>query len=261
MEIEISKQKKKKGGRFFFFLLSILCVGLCVVVAQFFASVITTGSIGFSFSTSSQTKFKLYAVTVGTFTSKTQAEESAISYRAKNAGGYVYELDNKFYVVASIYESKNDAESVVNNLSSPSFSPEIIELQYETASFAKISSNNLKKTFSEFLENYKNLYLKLYDISVSLDTSVYTITKSRIEIDALKEDFNKKLEKLTNGSSSDDGIYYLTIKNYSEKIVSLLSELVEYNETDNYPFSAKIKNVYIKILDVFNDLNSDLNEI
>ena len=262
MEIEnISYKKKNKGGRFFFFVLTIACVGLCVLVSHFFASVITTGSVNFSnFSPIAKSSYNFYAVSLGAYATKTQAEEYATTCRAKNAAGFVWKKNGKYYVLASVYAKKNDADSVVSNLTTASFTPEIVEISIEKSNFSKASNNNLKKEYANFIENYIDIYTKLYDISVSLDTSVYTVNKARIEIDAAKTTFKTKLEKLNNGSSSSDGIYYLLLKNSGENIVEELSSLVEYDETATYPLGAKIKNYYITVLDEMASVISNIEE-
>ena len=262
VEFEVKTQKKQGGGRFFFFILIVVCVGLCIVVSQFFSNIISTGSVSFStFSTASSDKYTLYAVSLGSYPSQTQADDYAVSVRAKNAGGYVYKNNGKFFVIASIYEKKNDAESVAENLSTAGNSAEIVELNVEKVNFNKISTQSLKKEFIEFLSLFKDVYTNMYDISVSLDTSVFSEAKAKIEVDGLKTKLSAAIEKLSNGTSSADGVYYVIIKNKAQNIIDELDEVVNFNETDTYPLGAKIKNTYISvvcdILDVVELLNQE----
>ena len=259
MEIELNAKKRKRGGRFFFFVLVVVCVSICVVVSHLFASVITTGNLSFSaVSIASTSTYKFYAVSISNFTSKTQAEENANDIHAKNAGGFVFLQSGKYYVLASIYQNKNDAESVATNLSTLSYTPEVIEISFEKANFSNCSSGNLKNNYLQFLDEFKLAYQKLYDISVSLDTSVFSETKSRIEIDAIKTNFKNKMEELSSGTSSNDGVYFATLKRYAGKIENSLSELVEYESTQNYPLSAKIKYVYMDIINSLKELSESL---
>ncbi len=261
MEIELNTKKRKKGGRFLFFVLVVVCVCLCVVVSQFFASVITTGSLSFNaISSTNISSYKFYAVSISNFISKTQAEESANDVHAKNAGGFVFFKDGKYYVLASIYQNKNDADSVATNLSTLSYTPEVIEISFEKANFSNCSSVNLKNSFSQFLDEFKIVYQKLYDISVSLDTFVFSETKSRIEIDSVKTNFKNKMEELSSGASSSDGVYFATIKSYAEKVESNLSNLIEFEGEENYPLSAKIKYVYMDIINSLKELSEALTE-
>ena len=258
MEIENYKIKKRKGGKVFFFLLTIICVGLCVVVSQFFASVISTGA---SQATAGGTsaEYTLYAISLGAYSSKAQAEDDAITARKQNAGGYVLKKDATYYVVASIYEKKNDADSVLKNLAT-SFDPEIIEIKVDKVDLAKISSSSLKKSYLAIVGDLKQVYLDLYDISVSLDTAVYSETKARIEADKVKTDLSSKLDKLSNGTASSDGVYYVIIKNKVQDILEEITSTVEFDSTDSYPLGAKIKNAYISVVDDIVDLVELLNE-
>ena len=146
MEIENYKIKKRKGGRFFFFLLTILCVGLSVVVSHFFASIITTSTGGTPVAGGNSSNYTLYAISLGGYSSKSQAEDNAITARKQNAGGYIFKQDITYHVLASIYEKKNDAESVLKNLTT-SFEPQIVEIKIDKVDLPKISSGNLKKSY------------------------------------------------------------------------------------------------------------------
>lgn len=262
MEIEINKKKQKKhGNRFFFFILTILCVVVCVFVSQFLSSVITTGAIGISNNTTSTSysEYKLYALSLASYSTESQANDCANTITRQGAGGYVWQKDNKYYVIASIYEKKNDAESVLKNLTENA-NAEIVEIKIDKVSLSQISSANLKKEYLSMMSNLKETYCKLYDISVSLDTSVYSETKSRIEIDNVKTNLQKQLDQISNGSSSADGIYYVIIKNAVQKIIDKIADVVEYTSTDNFPFSAKLKHTYISIVEDITDLVDILND-
>lgn len=263
MEIEANniKKPKKNGNRFFFLILTIFCVGLCVVISHFFASVITTGATGISTSTnySSQTETTLYALSLASYATETQAKDYANTVTRQGAGGYVLQKDSKFYVIASIYEKKNDAESVKKNLTENA-NAEIIEIKISKLSLNNVSNNTIKKEYSTMISELKEAYLKLYDISVSLDTSVYSETKSRIEIDAVKTNLQTELDKISSGTSSSDGVYYIIIKNTVEEIIGELGNLIEYTSTDNFPFSAKLKNTYISVVENVADLVDSLND-
>lgn len=262
MEIEINKKKQKKhGNRFFFFILTILCVVVCVFVSQFLSSVITTGAIGISNNTTSTSysEYKLYALSLASYSTESQANDYANTITRQGAGGYVWQKDNKYYVIASIYEKKNDAESVLKNLTENA-NAEIVEIKIDKVSLSQISSANLKKEYLSMMSNLKETYCKLYDISVSLDTSVYSETKSRIEIDNVKTNLQKQLDQISNGSSSADGIYYVIIKNAVQKIIDKIADVVEYTSTDNFPFSAKLKHTYISIVEDITDLVDILND-
>ncbi len=262
MEIELNNKKPKRhGNRFFFFILTILCVVVCVFVSQFLSSVITTGAIGITnnSNSTSYSEYKLYALSLASYATETQAKDYASTVTRQGAGGYVWQQDSKFYVIASIYEKKNDAESVLKNLTENA-NAEIIEIKIDKVSLSQVSSTNLKKEYLSILSDLKETYCKLYDISVSLDTSVYSETKSRIEIDNVKTNLQSQLDKISNGSSSADGIYYVIIKSSVQKIIDKIGEVVEYTSTDNFPFSAKIKNTYISIVEDISNLIDQLND-
>lgn len=247
-------------NRFFFLIFAVSCVVCCVLLSQVLASVITVGSFSFTSSTASvYSGYSLYAVSLGSYATKSVALENATTARKQNAGGYVYENAGKYFLIASIYEKENDAKSVIDNLKSSSISAEIIEIKIEKVEFEKISTKQLKKSYTEMLGKLKNFYLSLYDISVSIDTAVFSETKAKIEISNLSLKLEESLSNLSAGTSSDDGVYYINLKNQVNKIIELGEELVNYTSTSEMSFQSKIKYNYIEIVTNLIDLSNLLN--
>lgn len=247
-------------NKIFIFLFSVICVVTCVFLAQVFSSFLTMGSLQVSSNTTNSIcEFKVYAISLGVYSNKYLAETSATNYSQRNAGGYVLKINGAYHVLASAYEKENDAKLVQENLLLEEINSEIIEITFESVLFESVSSKEQEKEFIESLNIFKIVYLGLYDVSVSLDTSVIDQTKAKIEIISIKADVEEKLEEINKGTTAIDGIYYQTIKNKYNELIDTLSSLKNYEEAEGIILSAKIKHCYLEILDMARDLIDTLN--
>lgn len=254
----------KKGRRvlnkIFIFIFSVVCVAVCVCLAEVFSSFLTVGGIPVVSTSNSQlSDFKVYAISLGSYSSKYLAETNASGYRQKNAGGYVLKIDEVYHIIASAYEKENDAKLVQSNLLEESITSSIVNISFDEVQLENVSSSSIGKEFINSLSIFRTVFLELYDISVSLDTSVIDITKARIEIISIKAEIEEHLAGIGRGTTAVDGIYYQMIKNKLDLSINILNDLKNYEEEGGIILSSKIKYTYLYILDLANDLISSLN--
>ena len=241
-----------KKNKFFVLVFSVVCVGLCVVVAGLLSSVITVS--GGSVSAGTFSGFKVFAISLGEFASESSAQTLAQQTSQRGGAGFVYESDNLYYVLASAYEEENDAKLVQKNLSEGGTTSKIIEIEVSQPEFNGISSEEQKKSFLSALSQIKSTFVMLYDISISLDTGATDETKAKIEIIAANGDLEVALKKITRGESAIDGIYYQQISNTFNEIEDILNELKDYENISGVSLSSKIKFGYLSIIDKAKDL-------
>jgi hypothetical protein len=211
-----------------------------------------SGNTGFS-------EFKVYTISLGAFQTKSNAQTHADNVQKKNAGGYIYQRDGAYHVLLSAYEKENDARLVMKNLQDVGTTCELLTITFNEANFYNISSTAYKKELSSSLNIFKTVYLKLYDISISLDTSVMDDPKAKIEVISIKAEVEKTLEEISKGTSSMDGIYYQMVKNKYEEIINILNEVKNYEATDGILLSAKIKYSYLETLHLAQKLIDIIN--
>lgn len=248
----------KNSSKFFFFVLTSLCVAFCVLISHFFAGIISTNTFGAANISASVSEICLYGVCGKSFGIKSQATEFANSLKAKNSGSYIYNKDDKFYVICSIYEHENDAKNVLENILESYPNCEIIKIKIDGLEFANLTNQNFKKSLTSSFASLKQAYLDLYDISVCLDTSVYSQAKAVIECSKI-QDCLKNIS-LPSGNSATEGAFSVLVKNKIKKINESIEELINFNASETYTFSSKIKDTYINLVFEWQDLVNNLNE-
>lgn len=246
---------KNAFGKIFVLLLSLACIAVCVLLASVLSSAITVSGTS---SNSSYDGFEIYAISVGSYTSKQAAQATEEDVMQRGGAGYIYKKNELYYVLVSAYERENDAKLVKENLAASNNACTIIKIEIAAPDLSKASSTSQAKAFLSALGEIKNSVLKLYDVSVALDTKAIDETKAKIQIIEIKGNLEKEFEKLSRGSNAVDGIYYQTIKNTFSTLESELSALRNYQAINGISLSTNVKKTY---LNFFFELDSLVDAI
>lgn len=250
----------KKNGKIkvFSLLTMIVCLALCISLAGVFSTLITVG--GFSNITSSDLKcsaFCVYAISLNKTSTKVQARELSEITMRKNGAGYIYQGEDAFYVFASCYENKADAENVVKNLKENGTTSEIIELIFEEIIIKSELTTQEKTTLNKALSCYKNLFKKLYDLSVSIDTKLLSEIESKVllgDITSEQQKVKTNFETVFNPKLSSS---LLEIKLSLLSVESILNNLADFS-SETIPYTSQVKNAYFSILFQYKTLASKL---
>ena len=174
---------KNALGKIFVLFLSVVCIAVCVLLASILSSAITVSS---SASSSSYDGFEIYAISLGSYTSKQAAQATEEDVMQRGGAGYIYKKNEIYYVLASAYERENDAKLVKENLTANNNTCTIMKIEISAPDLSKTSSSSQAKSFLSALGEIKNSVLKLYDVSVALDTKTVDETKAKIQIIEIK---------------------------------------------------------------------------
>lgn len=114
----------------------------------------------------------MYAITLGKYSTKQEADRVALDASIQGAGGYVWQDNEDYYVIGNIYNNNDSALSVKDNLKDANYSVDIL----------KISMPKVKLNFDE-MENksvaevrnainyFYDCYDKLYNYCMLFDKS------------------------------------------------------------------------------------------
>lgn len=255
MTKNFNASKKSKFFSLFFMLISF---ALCISLAGVFSSLITVG--GFSNITSGDAKssgFVVYAVSLYKTQTKAQAREMSEVTMRKNGAGYIYQDDEAFYVFASCYENKADAEKVVSNLKENEVSSSIKDLQFNEILLKSKMTEQEKTVLIKALSSFKNLYKKLYDLSVSIDTKLLTEIQAKVLLNDIISEQNKVQTNFETIFNSKLTSILLEIKLSLSNISNILNKLADFSSLD-IPYTSQVKNTYFQVLFEYNSLSSKI---
>lgn len=242
-----------------FFTVAVVILSLAIIIAlsDFFSSVITVGD--FAFLTTQNAKassYSVYAISLDKSLTESDANTKTTMVKQLNGAGYVYKLDNIYHILASAYENKNDAEKVLEKLNEESKkNAEIIEIKIDKIEMDMNLSSSEKAILSNSINIFKNSYKNLYDISISLDTSVKSETECKLLVNTLKSDIQKIKDDFNTQFSTNLNKKLLEIKLSLSSLEQNLDELCMTSSS----FSSQIKHTYLEIIKLNKDLAKELN--
>lgn len=250
----MTKNKNKLSNAFTIILISVTFC-LMISLADLFSSLITVGGFSFVSDDITFSKYQTYAVCTSSYQTKIQAQENSNNIQMQGGAGYIWENENEYVLIASVYENEPDAKKVLENIldNKPQAKIETI-----TTPHISISSNlttQEKETFIKTIEVFKTVYKKLYDISVSLDTSVIKEINARLQINELASDVNTIISNFDTVFPNQSSGNFLATKNAIDTLNVNMQNLIE----DNYnPYTAKIKYTYTATIFLYKQLGESL---
>lgn len=190
--------------------------------------------------------FELHFLTVGKSQNKLSAEAISEDYQKLGSGGFVWQKDEYFYVVSSIYQNKNDANLVQTNLKNSGIESEIFTLAFKPYSITGTFDNEEKKVLTKALNIAFSSYQNLYDTAISLDTAVYNQTSAKLAVNAVHSSINSALADFQTIFLNFENEKLLTmLKNIQKASTSLCSDTkISKNQT----YSSLIKYYYTSII-------------
>lgn len=231
------------------FFIFVVAICSCISCGYLISTAIVTSSLFQYTSVVSSDSQNLYAISMASSTSENDLTSQKENLQSQNGAGYIYEKDEKFYLLASIYENYNDAELVKNNLKTNGIEAEILTITLDTiqieGNFTADEKNMLSNGIKSSVETFKNLY----DVAISLDTSVFDKTKAKIECNtiysnnvSIKANFDTYFK-----DTKDDNLKKLqsTLTRTNDYLSNLISENYD---TQTQTFSSLIKQTYCEIL-------------
>lgn len=237
-----------------FSIITVVC--LSISMADLFSSLITVGGFTFTNNDIIFNKYNVYAISLASTDTNALAKQHSNSVKEQGGAGYIYLTNSKYHIVASIYENEADALKVQENLKNSHKNSEILPIVIPSISI----SNNLlaeeKTTLENSINIFKNSYKKLYDISVSLDTSVISEVNAKLAINELGSDINKITTNFITLFSKQASNNFLIIKLKLNELATCINNLIAHEEVS---LTSNIKETYCNIIMLYKDLANLLN--
>ncbi len=247
-------KNKKKIKKAIILIASIFIFSICFGIAQAFSGLIipSTTQVPTGLNTPG---FKLYFISI----TKSQLENSAHSlasdYQKIGAGGYIWKNEGYYHVISSCYERENDAILVQNNIKvNHNLETKIFSLNFDSLSMTGEYSSEEKQVLSKALKSFYTTYQSLFDIAISLDTSVYNDISARLQVNSTYSTFNSILTNFNTLFNTNNEQHISILSKHLNKANEILETLCSgklVNQTQTY--SSLIKYRYTQMLSTYHE--------
>lgn len=231
------------------FLISIILFSLFILVffANIFSSIITPGRINLNRGERYSPERYVYVVELANFTDLGQANEASVGFKQQLAAGYIVNDKGIYRVLASLYQTKSNAESVVQNLKESEVNANIFNIKLPAIYFDLNLTNEQKESFKTALKLFYDAYVDVYNLSIALDKSEKTVSQIQIELMNLKTVYENKVYEFYEKLKDIKNTEVIYTKIYLNMLLDRLTELTQI-ETMSSLYSSKIKEGYFRII-------------
>lgn len=262
-ETRLVKSKKQNFRKYKVITLLAMCLVFVLLLSDLVSNFLTLGSFSFSNIFGNELLVKVqsqtyYAVVMDTLDNSEQAQNMAELLMLQGASGFVWETNNQYKVVGSIYFKETDAKSVKNNLMTTN--PKVSVSKMVTKKTSKTYDNYSVEQVKQLRYAYEfinSVVKKLYDYSIKLETKALSPTTVSSHVNELKSDsiiISSRLDVINSTVIYEETI---KLKNVYVKLTENLNELVlKLISSDNY--NQLIKYSYVKCVKLNYDFYNNL---
>ncbi len=255
----IKKPFKSKFRAFLIFFGIVIILSASVVSGVYLSRVLMVGNISsvmvYGGSSISRNEKVYYAVTLGQYDSIDEATSVGLGANVQGASGYVWN-SGKYYVIGNIYNTRENAESVVANLQDTRYDVSILEIKLKKLklSFADMENKQVK-IIRDAIALYDEVYENLYDYSIKFDSKVYNNLAVCSYIANLRGRVKSSISAMQGLTSSDDRILCITggLISIDSILDQLILQTIE-NRGTNYQLKYGISDVVHIQYETYNKL-------
>lgn len=243
----------KKSKKIFLTIGISLILIVCLFLANLFAGLIVPANT--SGSEVSSQAYELHFLTLAKSQVKEESVALAPDFRKIGAGGFIWEKDERFWLVSSAYASKNDAVLVQSSIKqTQNLESEIISVKFEAITISGEFSAEEKKAVSKALSAGINFYLSIYDIAISLDTGVYNEISAKLAVNNAHNTLAGVYADFTTIYPSPLAKPFLSIENMLKSMAKVSQNLCTGQKLSNeQTYSSLLKYRYMEVLKIYYD--------
>lgn len=224
---------------------------ICLIIANYL-SLLLIKTDGESTSVKSN-NFEIHCLSLAKSQVESEATTLAKDYMLIGAGGFVWKNENYYHVISSAYSNKNDAILVQNSIkTNQNLDSEIITISFESKEIIGNFSSEETKVLTKALNCFQEYYLSIYDIAISLDTSVFNEISARLAVNNIHNNLATTIANFEtiykDNYVGNIKILHDALKKASQTSQALCSGLtINTNQT----YSSLLKYRYLEMLNIF----------
>ena len=221
----IYKKTTKSTNSKMLFCLMLFLVSICIFVLCMFAFT----QLNFT-SILNMNKYVIYndklyyAVSLSSCDNIDELSNDITLVKMQDGAGYVYKSSNKYNLVANVYSSKQEAESVVQNLTS--YNASVIEIHFDRLVMSSKYTSEQIQTLRYSIEVVDRFFETVSDISLSFDRGELLDAEVRQKLQIFKERCQEDKENLTKMFKDSSDVITTYVKIFQSEVISNLSSVI-----------------------------------
>lgn len=247
---------KHFAKNFLSFIIVLIVFATTIFMANVFSGLLTVKTISnLSFKASTKTN-KVYAISMLSSQSREVAVDYAEHIKQRLAAGYIFAKDNTFYVLASAYPKKEQAQSVKEKLIAGGENAEILEITLNSIALNMNLTDDANLILSNSLDLFYNSFITLLQISFKVDGASINSVQAKTEIKELFEGNLAQISKFNEQFKSNTNIKMAYIKIFLTRLNDSISSLLDV-ETELQQ-AWEIKHKYLECIFLYNNLEKEI---
>lgn len=192
--------------------------------------------------------FTMYAMQIGAYSAKENADAAAEDLKKKGGAGYVLH-DGTYRVLAFGYGSQGEANTVKEQLkTAASMDSSIYTVTVPRLDFKVTGEQKNLAAVDSAFKSYISAKDKVGELAVKFDKSELTKEQVKTEMDAIKKEMQEKINAIDKLAGSDEKLGQF--HSLSKDMIKLFEGL---NDSDETVFSANVKNIYVEMVCRYSD--------
>lgn len=188
-----------------------------------------------------------YAIQFGTFSTLEGAKAEASSYTDRGAAGYIW-ADGNYRVLAAIYSSLDDAQTIKDRLASQDISSYIFTVHQSALELRIEASNEQKAALQNAIAFITRASDELGALSMALDKQTMTVQEATEHATLLYGQAKAILDEMSLTLGNDEGGIVVALRTLMNQMMGAFSNVFSANSQDTVEMTAKIKYTYLEVL-------------
>ena len=240
-----------KSKKFFIILIFVLAFIACVIVANYISIALLSANSNSDETFSDEIEYFMLSLSKSKL--EKEAEATMQDYQKEGAGGFVWKIDDYYYVLSSAYLNKNDAQlKQVSIKQEYGIDCEILPIKFKSIKIEGNFTSEEKKVLNKSLSICNSFYSSIFDIAVSIDTGVYNDTTAKLSV-------NATINKINTIYANFDTLFpgpcpkpLESLQKLQEKVIYVAKQLLnDERMTIEQTYSSSLKYRYLQVLSLY----------
>lgn len=188
-----------------------------------------------------------YAIQFGVYEKLQTAQEKALEYVERGAAGYIWMEDGKYRVLAAVYTSLSDAQTIKERLKSQGIDAYVYTIRQEALEMRVSASETQQELLVQMFAFLPRAVREIGDISLALDKQTMHFSEAAERMGSIAYEAKSYEQRAQSELGTDENGVIVGIKQLLALIAQKSEDFSQNSQEDLYT-TAKIKYNYLEVL-------------